>query len=160
MTDILLDGNVRVDYLPACVDISAPTVAEYNAGTRLDSTMTPDGLMGFEADTTGVDNSKLSSTYTSNRPGRVANANVGLRLFKQTGSDTIHDLLVYGTEGFIAIRRSLDADTAPAAAQKVQIFPIACGETKYLTPAPNEYEKYEVPLFVHTQPQLRATVAA
>jgi hypothetical protein len=161
LADLFTDGNTRVSFVPAIANIAAPTTAELNAGTLLQSTITSDGLMGFEAATGQVDNTALNSTFNTNVPGRAAFSGTGLRLKKQTATDTIFNLLTYGTAGFIVIRRSVLETTAWTAAQKVEVFPIICGYEKRLPPesGENSVEKYEIPTPVSSQPQLRATVA-
>jgi hypothetical protein len=159
MPDSNADGRTRVYSVPSIANIAAPTVAELNAGVRLDGLITPDGLVGFEPETGAVDNSKLNSTFQTTTPGRVSYSGTLLRMHKQTGSDTVYALLVYGFATNIVIRRDLDANTAWAASQAVEVYPSVCGETRNLTPAPNETHKYEVPIQISVQPVLRATTA-
>lgn len=162
MTDVFSDGNTRVVWVPTIANIAAPTVAELNAGTRLDTTMTSDGLMGFEADTQAVDNTPLSGKFDTELPGRPQVKNNALRLKKQNGnpgSDAIFNLLAPNTSGYVAIRKSLDANTAWASGQLTQIYPSTTGYEKYLAPEANTVERYEVPCFMNSQPQTRAVVA-
>jgi hypothetical protein len=159
VADVFQDGNTRVAFVPAIANLALPTTAELNAGTLLHDTMTPDGLIGYEADTTAVPTSALSSKFDTNQPGRIAYANTALRLKKQTATDTIFNLLVYGLAGFVVIRRGIAASTAWTTSQPLETYPTTFGEAKRLTPTPNELEKYEVPAFVTSTPNTRATVA-
>jgi hypothetical protein len=159
MPDSNNDGRVRVFSVPSIANIAAPTVAELNAGTRLDGLITPDGLVGFEPETGAVDNSKLNSTFTTNTQGRVAYSGTLLRMHKQSGTDAVYNTMVYGYATNLVIRRDLDAATAWAASQAVEVYPAVCGEVRNITPAPNETHKYEVPTMITSQPNLRATTA-
>jgi hypothetical protein len=149
-----------VAYVATISSIAAPTVAELNAGTLLTTTMTPDGLIGFEAATALVDNSNLASTVDTNRVGRDSFPNTAIKLKKQVTSDTIYDLMVKNLLGHIVIRRDVATGTAWTAAQKVEVYPIECGTAKRPTPAKNTLATYEVPTVVYADPNLRAVVAA
>ena len=159
MPDANADGNTRVYYVPTIANQAAPTTTELNAGTRLDTLMTPDGLVGFEPDTGDVDNSKLSSTFNTATAGRVSLSGTLVRLIKQTGTDTVYNLLTYGTNGYIVVRRDIAASTAWASTQAVETYPIQCGEIRNLPPEGNAVHKYEVPTKVTAQPNYRAAVA-
>lgn len=159
MPDSLADGRTRVAWVPSIASQAAPTVAELNAGTLLHDTMTPDGLEGFEASTAKVDNSSLGSTFDTGVPGRGSFDGTLLRLKKQTGTDTLFNFFVRDVSGFVVVRRSLDKNTAWAAAQKVEVYPATTGETRILKPEGNSVEKYEVPTMITNSPSLRATVA-
>lgn len=159
MVDSLSDGRTRVYSVPSISNIAAPTVAELNAGVDLSALITPDGLMGFQPDTSEVDSSALNSTYSTKLPGRIALSGTGLRMKKQVGTDTVYNTLVYGFATNIVIRRDVASSTAWTAAQACEVYPGQFGGVKDLDPAPNELHKYEVPFFVSPQPNQRAVVA-
>jgi hypothetical protein len=159
VADSLSDGRTRVYSVPSIASIAAPTVAELNAGVQLEALITADGLMGFQPDTADVDTSALNSTFNTKLPGRASFSGTGLRLKKQSGSDTVYSTLVNGFATNIVIRRDVASTTAWATSQAVEVYPGVCGEVKNLDPAPNELHKYEVPFFVSPQPNLRAVVA-
>lgn len=159
MADIPIDGKVRVAWVSTISDISAPTTTELNAGILLQTTMTADGLMGFQPDTASVDTSSLASVFNTETNGRVAFSNMGLRLKKQTGTDTIWNTLVKDTAGYVVLRRYVDQATAWASSDDVQVYPAICGETKDLDPEPNTLGRYEVPIKLTAEPDLRSSVA-
>jgi hypothetical protein len=159
MTDVFSDGNIRVQWVTAISNIALPTTTELNLGTRLDSTMTADGLIGFEAETQPVETTPLSGIFDTELPGRSKFSGNGLRLKKQNGGDAIFTLLAPNTTGFVVIRRSIAAATAYATGQKLEVYPSTTGVEKYLAPEANTVERYEVPIFVSSQPNLRAAVA-
>jgi hypothetical protein len=161
LADVAADGNTRVGYAPSISNIAAPTTPELNAGILLHSVITPDGLMGFEPETADVDAGALDSTFDTVNIGRDSFSGTGLRMKKQnpTASDTAYNTLTRGTAGFIVIRRDMLASTAWASAQKVEVYPIICGQTKRLSPEANTLSRYEVPVKITSTPELRATIA-
>lgn len=160
MTDIIADGKIRVSYVAAIANTAAPTVAELNAGLTLNSTITKDGLIGFEPDSATVDSTPLDGDFNTKKVGRTNLEGTMLRLKKQSGTDTIYNTLVKYAAGYIVIRRDLPKTTAWAASQEVEVYPIECGETKKLPPEENTLSRYEVPTPVTSEPVLRAVVAA
>lgn len=161
IADIIIDGRVKVWEVQTIADISAPTVAELDAGQQLEDIMTPDGLVGFEPDTADVDNSSLDSTFDTVLAGRASFSGTMLRIKKQSQTgDTVHDLLVRDYSTHIAVRTGVTADTAWTAAQEVRIYPIICGEVRHMPPEANTVERYEVPVKIRQEPDLRAIVAA
>jgi hypothetical protein len=158
MADVFADGNTRVAFLPACANLAAPTVSELNGGTLLQSFITADGLMGFEATTAEVETTSLASTFDTKTIGRDSFSGTGLRLKKQTyGSDTVFSLLIRGTSGFIAIRRGITESTAWASSQALEVYPVTCGQRKMLPPEANSVQKYEVPTPITSAPSLNST---
>lgn len=126
MSDLVSDGKIRVTWATSVANIAAPTPAEEAAGLRLDTVMTPAGLK--IAPTTGsTDTSSLSSTYTTNKAGRRAFAN-SVEIKRQTSADTALTTLVYRADGFLMVRRNLDAATAAAAGQSWEVYPSECDE--------------------------------
>lgn len=159
MADIIIDGKIRAAFVAGIANIAAPTVAELNLGLLLQETLRPDGLIGYKAETASVDNASLASTFDTNTVGRASFSGTMLRFKKQDGSDVIFDTLVYGTTGFVVIRRYIAQATAWIAGQKVEVHPITCGYESHVDPEPNKLGLYEVPTPISSQPNLRATVA-
>lgn len=159
MAFIPVDGFTRVYWVTAIANTALPTTTELNAGLSLTATMTPDGLQNFQPDTADVPNATLASRFDSVDTGRVSMKNTALRLYKTTATDTIYNTLVYGTAGFVVIRRDIDQATAWASSQAIEVYPAKCGETRRIDPASNEETMYEIPLKATSQPNLRAAVA-
>ena len=159
MADIISDGKTRVAWVSAIANIAAPTTTELNAGILLHGTMTDDGLVNFRPTTSSVPNRKLDSTFNTVDVGSVAVGDTALRFYKQDGTDTIYDTLVYLLGGFVVIRRSLAASTAWASVQKLQVWPGRCGELSWLDPETDTEERYEIPIKITIQPNLRSVVA-
>jgi hypothetical protein len=159
LADIIVDGKIRIFWVTTISNIAAPTTTELDAGIRLDSVVTPDGLVGFEGNTANVDTSAINSRFDTKRPGRVGFDGTMLRLKKQTGTDTAYDTLTYETEGHVVVRRDTLSDTAWASSDDVEVYPAVCGEVRFLAPEANTVRRYEVPMMISAQPELRAVVA-
>jgi hypothetical protein len=159
MADITSDGKTRVYWVTSIANINAPTTTELNAGIDLTSTLTADGLSGFQPDTADVDTSSLASTFTTNVNGRTSFSNTQMTLKKQTGTDTIFTTLVRDTAGYVAIRRSVAQATAWASAQGLEVYPALCEEVSRMDPAPNTVERYIIGVKITASPSLRAAVA-
>lgn len=162
MADIVIDGKVRVAYVPAIANIAAPTTAELNAGTLLTPFLIPTGLEGFEPSQAEVDNTSLASDFDTKLPGRLSHSGTGLVFKKQDGTDTIFNLLAPDTNGFIVIRTNgVPQATAWVAAQSpLRVYPGRAG-TSYpvgLGEA-NSLERFRVPWFISATPNFRAVAA-
>jgi hypothetical protein len=159
MADSNTDGRIKIYSVPTIAVQAAPTTTELNAGVALDGLMTPDGLVGFEPDTGDVDNSKINSTFNTTSAGRASFSGTLLRLIKQTGTDTVYNTLVYGFATNIVVRRDAPSGTAWASGDKVEVYPVQCGEVRNLAPEANAVHKYEIITKITSQPNLRASVA-
>jgi hypothetical protein len=159
MPDITADGKTRVYWVSTIANINAPTTAELNAGIALQSTMTADGLNGFQPATADVSTSALDSTFDTMVNGRTSFSNTSLRIKKQSGTDTIFTTLTRDTAGYVVIRRSITASTAWASAQACEVYPALCGEVSRIDPEPNTVERYEIPIKITGSPALRSAVA-
>lgn len=162
MADIVVDGQNRVDFVPTIASATlAPTAAEYTAGTRLDTVIAASGLEGFEASTGEVDNTYFSSRFDTKVPGVSSYSGTRLICKKQTGTDTVHTTLTtFGTSGFIVIRYGLAASTAPAAAQKINVYPIQTGDWDWMAPERNSMLKYWVATPITSDPGKNLVVLA
>lgn len=160
MSDVIVDGKTRVVWATSIASISAPTVAEIEAGDDFTERITPDGLT-ITPETADVDNSHLASTFTTNRAGRRS---FTIELTFKRGDNATDDLpnttLRYQTTGFLVVRRVLPYATAWAAGQTVEVYPVECGEPQQTPPAPNEVAKFMSPMKLTDEPDTEALVAA
>lgn len=159
MADIPSDGNTRVAYVSAISNINSPTTTELNAGLLLQSLITADGLEGFEATTSDVDNTALNSTFDTKTIGRDQYSGTMLRLKKQASGDTAFTTLTRGTSGYIVIRRDVAETTAWTSSQAVEVYPITCGQRRRLKPEGNTLTRWEVDTKITSAPSLAATIA-
>ena len=159
MADSATDGRTKVSWVLTVANIAAPTTSELNAGTALQSFITPDGLVGFEPETADVDTSALDSTFDTKTAGRASFSGTLLRMKKQTGTDAVYNAMVRDTAGYIVIRRDSTSSIAWAASDKVEVYPSVLGEVRNLPPEANSLHRYEVPVKISSTPNLRATAA-
>lgn len=159
MSDVINDGKTRVSWVTTIASIAAPTVAELNAGQDFTTRITPDGL-NIPAETADVDNSSLASTFTTNRAGRRSfSPEVTFKRGDSAGDDAPWTTLTYQTLGYLVVRRVLPYTTAYAAGQKVEVYPVECGERNSIPPAPNEVAKFTSQMKLREEPNTAATVA-
>ncbi|TXS35717.1 phage tail tube protein [Streptomyces sp. OR43] len=159
MSDLISDGKTRVAWLSTCANINAPTVAELNAGADYTKRITPDGLK-VDPSTADVDTSSLASKFDTKTVGRVGyDTEVTFKRGDNPTDDAPYSTLKYGVSGFLVVRRGVDYATAWTVAQKVEVYPIACGEPQNSSPAANEVMKFVSPMKVTDPPATAATVA-
>ena len=161
MPSVAIDGTIRVAYVATIANQAAPTVAELNAGTLLQTLITKDGLV-TPSDTNTVDDAALSDTFDAQVPGTFGGP-VTLTFKRRAlpDADTAWNLVVYGTTGFIVVRRQVLAATAWTAAQVAEVYPGAWNQKIPATPARNEQHKFTVQWPVRSPgPSMDAVVAA
>ncbi|MEU3255862.1 hypothetical protein [Streptomyces sp. NPDC006997] len=159
MADLISDGKTRVAWASSIANIQAPTVAELTAGADYTKRITPDGLK-LDPTTADVDTSSLASKFDTTTVGRVGFATeLTFKRGDTPGDDAPYTTLKYGVSGFLAVRRGIDYTTAWAAGQKVEVYPITCGEPQNIAPAANEVMKFMSPMKVTDTPATAATVA-
>lgn len=159
MSDLISDGKTRVAWLSTVANINAPTAAELTAGADYTKRITPDGLK-VDPTTADVDTSSLASKFDTKTAGRVGyDTEVTFKRGDNPTDDAPYSTLKYGVSGYLAVRRGIDATTAWTAGQKVEVYPITCGEPANNSPAANEVMKFTSPMKVTDPPATAATVA-
>lgn len=159
MPDITADGKTRVAWVPSIANINAPTTTELNGGLDLTPRLTPDGLKA-DPTTADVDTSSLASTFDTREVGRIS-FDVELTLKRGTTptEDQPYTTLLYGTHGYLVVRRAVTYATAWTTGQQVEVYPVAVGERMNVAPAANEVMKFTSQMKVTTAPATNATVA-
>lgn len=162
MADIVLDGKVRVAFVPSIANIAAPTTTELNAGTLLTAQLVPTGLEGFEPSQAEVDNTSMASTFDTKLPGRLSHSGTRLVFKKSDGTDTIFTLLVPDTDGFVVVRANgvLQGAAWASAQGPLSIYPGRTGTAyKVGLGEANSLERFAVPWFISATPNFRAVIA-
>lgn len=152
----------RVHWVPGeagIANIAAPTVAEINAGTDITCFLTKDGL-NPGGSTNKVDSAGLCSRVDSQTVGSVG-YDFSLKLFRDNavGGDDAWDLAVWGSEGYLVVRRGVPYATAFAAGQKVEVYDAQMGEPVPAGSAANANQNFTLGLAIQAV-NLKATVAA
>lgn len=159
MADLISDGTTKVAFVTSIANINAPTAAELTAGLDWTSRITPDGLK-TDPTTADVNTSSLASTFDTNQPGRRSYVcEVTFKRGTTPTDDQPYTTLLYGTAGYLVVRRGVAYTTAFTTGDKVEVYPIACGEPQNIAPAANEVSKFMVPMKVTTDPATHAVVA-
>jgi len=135
------EGNVGVWFV-STITTSAPTVAQINAGKALAGYI-KGGTFTPTADQATGDDRRLASRESYQVLGRVTRGfdEVAMVYDPQNATPSENEAyltLTEGTTGYIVIRWGIDADTAVAATQKVDIVPIECGAIRKVGPAEND----------------------
>lgn len=167
MADLTSDGMIAAWFVASIASIAAPSAGtEIGAAGSLvlHNRVTPTGLK-VPATTDKIDNSKLGSTFTTNKVGRRHFDGLSITYIKgdQTPDLAFDTTLVYQASGFLVVRRNLAASTAAAAAQKVEVYPVQCEERIESDPAPNSLQEVTINFTLTADPRSSsnpATLAA
>lgn len=162
MSNLTFDGNVKVSWVATLSSTTSPSAAQLTAGTSLEAHITPDGL-AVPFDTAAVDQSSLSSTYTNEAAGRRhMQGSITFKRWDATAgaATAAESTLVYRAEGYLVVRWNKAATTAFAATDKVDVYPVQCGQPSPANAAPNETQKSTVTVFSTADPSLSVTAAA
>jgi hypothetical protein len=153
------DGKIRIQWVAGTtLSVSAPSAATVTAGTRLDQFVTKDGLT-VPADQNNVDVAVLSDTFDAQVVGSFGGA-IEMTGVRNDTADTFWDLCVYGTVGFIVVRRGMASASAFAATQDVEVYPVQMHEPVPAQTGGNTVGQFTISLPVTSQPNLKAVMAA
>ena len=151
------DGMIKVYFVTTIANKAAPTVAELNAGTDISNFITKDGLT-VPSNQNNVANASLAETFDSELPGSFGGP-LSMTGIRDAATDTFWTLVVYGTAGFIVVRRGTATATAWASTQKVEVYPMTWHEPIPAQTASNEQGRFSAMAPVSSQPSLKAVVA-
>ena len=160
MSDLLGDGNVKVTFVLNIANISLPTASELNGGVDLQEVLTKEGL-DIKPDQSAVDNTSLASRAETEDAG-TSKYQITLTWKKQQleADDVAYTALTPGTLGYLAVRRDRAHETAWAADDPVETYPVRCGVFGRQPPKLNEPQVVEQKMFNHQAPDTEAVVAA
>ena len=158
MAVVIIDGRVAVAFCTAVATMASPTVTEINAGTRLETFITPTGLV-ITPTTPAVDVSNLGSKANAERAGRVK-VQIKMTIHHDGTTDTGWNLLPYRTNGFLVVRRGIDRTTAFASTQQVEVYAVESGEPDQIDPTPSGLWDFAVDFFVTENSYVARAVVA
>ena len=156
------DGNVKVAWVPA-IAADAPTSTELTGAGVIDLScyLTGDGWNPGLSENT-ISDDRLCSTQTFEQPGRHARS-LDIKYIENPGSTTDNkafDTLIPGTAGFLVLRRGTAFDTAFAADDLVDVWPVKCGQRAPQPPTADSPLTVSQKMFVTGKVREQATVAA
>lgn len=157
------DGNVKVVWVPTIADPDAPTVTEVTGGTVVDVScyLTGSGWNPGLSEQTVTDD-RLCSTETFEQMGR-SQRTLAVQYIDNPTSATDNDAFeafVPGTTGYFVVRRGEAYDTALAAADVVDVWPVTAGQYSPLPPEANSVLKVDQKMFVTARVRIGVPVAA
>jgi hypothetical protein len=157
--DLLGDGNVKATFVLTIANVSAPTAAELNAGVDLQEYITKDGL-GIAPEQAAVDNTALASRDETEDAGTVKySIELTVKRKDEAAEDIGWNTLTDRTLGYLVVRRNLPHETAYAAGQRVEVYPVRCGRPNMQPPELNAAQRFMSKLFNHTTADPDALVA-
>lgn len=161
-TSVPTDGNVRITWVLTISNTAAPTATELNAGTTVpaDGYITGDGYSP-SGEQAAITDERVGTTQTFEQPGRKTKS-LTLTYVHNPASPTNNALalaLTEGTAGYIVTRFGLPRGTAYAATQKVQVWPVTCGEPMPNYNGANSVQTITQRMFVTNDVKNPATVA-
>lgn len=151
------EGNVKVVFCPTVASAAAPTVANITAGTNLSPFITKDGIKTPDGQNM-VDSATIEDTFDAQEVGSWGGAPLELTMYRDDTDDDAWELCVYGTRGFIVIGRN--SPTGIAAADVVEVYPVAMHNPVMMSPAANEMQRFVEKFAVTSAPEMAAVVAA
>ncbi len=92
-------GKSRVFFVPTITNQAAPTVAQVNAGDDISGEV--NNISGFGFSTDRIETPALDSEYTPSIGGEQKASDSSLKIYLDSDTTTMRDLLAFGTEGFI-----------------------------------------------------------
>lgn len=129
---ITAEGNVKVVFVPTIAG-AAPTAAELAAGTDISCFLMPDWDGPSAAQSTG-DDRRFCSRQTFDRLGRVKwtiselSYTYDPQAATSTPENKVYLALATGNTGKLCIAYGVNPAVAIAAAKKVDMFPVTCGQ--------------------------------
>lgn len=164
-TSVPADGSVKVVFVPAIADASAPTVTELNAAGAIDLScyLTADGL-NMSTDEQTVTDDRLCSRQTFEQPGRFSDSMEVGYVYDPQNSTATEDLayktLKRGVKGFLVLRWGADYEADFAAGDVVDVVPVNWGIQRKQTPEANSVLKVMQKPFITASVQRDVTLAA
>lgn len=155
------DDNTTLVWVPTiAASTGIPSLTEVNAGTKFTYSLTPDGWAPTQSQATIVDN-RYTLGQALESPGRKTKALTVKYVVDEGADDNVAaDLFLEGTAGFVVVRRGVDNGEAFAAAQKVTVWPVKCGEQIEDPAVENGVDTISQTLFVVGVVKTRVALAA
>lgn len=162
-----VDGNVKVMWVPAIADTTEPILAEVNAAGALDLTcFIPAGAFSPNGDVTSIEDPRLCSRQVFEDFGSFSYSIDEIQYVvdpqdtSPSGGNAAALKLVPNTAGFLVIRWGAAYETAFAADDVVDVYPVKCGPQIKSAPERNSKLKARQKLYVTGPAYMDVEVAA
>lgn len=94
-------GKSKIAFVPTIAVLAAPTMAEINAGTTLDTQMAE--MSGFQFQNSIIKTPDLSTTFVTQIPGEDEADDSSITFYDDDNATTIRTALVKGAAGFLVL---------------------------------------------------------
>jgi hypothetical protein len=158
-------GNGQLRLVPTIsdTDLSEVTVAEITAGTNLTPFLTRDGISDRGAEAATVDVADATSMWDKTAAG-TSGSSLEITLYRDSvaADDDAWAALPQGTSGYMVIAPFGFTGTAgaPAATNRIEVWPFEVSSRRMLAIAANESQKFTVSLAIPDEPNVDAAVIA
>lgn len=157
MAKYIAAEKVEVWYVPEISAVTAPTVTEMDAGTRLTDHIR--GGVSIDFSSSLVDNSTLASAFNSTAPGTFGGGLNSLNgVLRDNESDTAWNALPRDTDGYLAIQFGTATGTAWASGDIVDIYPWQVVSRNTGDLARDQLVTFDVGFAITDEPTFGATV--
>lgn len=153
-------GKTRFYFLTATpASLTAPTVAEINAGTNLTTAVAE--VAGFTFANQPIETPDFGSAYVSRIPGPDQAEDSALTFYEDRTSNPLRTTLAKGVQGYIAMLPGggSGAAGAPAIGDKVDLFHVEVASTPREISAGNDPARWRCELTVLDAPSIDSTLA-
>jgi hypothetical protein len=148
-------GKSKVWWVLSIATATAPTAAEINAGTRIDTELAE--INGFTFANTPIDTPDMATSFVSKIPGEDTVGDSNMTFYEQSTTNPISTALAKGATGNVVIFYNGIAGALPAAADKAEVWPAIVASNARLYTTGNEAAKYQV-VFTNTAGPSAATL--
>lgn len=157
------DGNIKIVWVPALADPSAPTVEELTAESALDIScyLTGDGWNPTKEQAT-IPDPRVCSRQEFGKPGRKT-PGLSITVIDNTNTEDPNaavETLKENARGYFVERRGIAFEDEFAAGQVVSVFPAVSGEKQPLAPEANSVIRSTIPQFMFAEVKTDVAVAA
>lgn len=156
-------GKLYVVPTIASATLAAVTIAEITAGTNLTPWLSRDGISERGAEGATVDVADATSMWDKTAAG-TSGAGLELTFFRDSlaADDDAWTALPQGTSGYFVIAPFGFTGTAgaPAATDRIEVWPFEVSSRRNLAIAANEAQKFTVSCAIPNEPNVAAAVTA
>ena len=148
-------GFTKIAYV-ATLTLAAPTAAQLNAGTRLETFAR--SMPNLPRTANEVDVATLDSKYEKRQVGTRGGEKITCEFLRDGTTDTAYTTLAEDTVGYFVVARKGIAGATFAAADKVDVFPITVASVVDGTPGRNDPDFFVAEMSVTDTPNRNVAV--
>jgi hypothetical protein len=135
-------GKTKVYFVPTITTLTAPTVAQITAGTRLDQQLAE--VTGFEFANQAIDAPDMGSSFVGKVTGEDQVTNSTMTFYEDDTTNAIRTALPKGTTGYIVFFPAGTAGANPAINDKCETWPVQVASSSRKYSVGNEAAQYVI----------------